>query len=130
MLIPDENRMVKKSVADGKWIKYSEYDQSLKSVENYADGKLDGECTYYFPGGIVPNRIVNYKNGLLEGKYQNFSRKRAVISETNYKNNRKHGDVKVYSKRGKLISHIVYKEGVKVKDLINKINFKYNSPNK
>ena len=31
---------------------------------------------------------------------------------------------------GKLISHIVYKEGIKVKDLINKINFKYNSPTK
>ena len=55
-----------------------------------------------------------------------FRRKKSL--ETNYKNNRKHGDVKVYSKRGKLISHIVYKEGIKVKDLINKINFKYNSP--
>ena len=73
---------------------------------------------------------MNYKNGLLEGKYQNFSRKGATISEANYKNNRKHGDVKVYSKRGKLISHIVYKEGIKVEDLINKINFKYNSPTK
>ena len=32
MLIPDENRMVKKSVADGKWIKYNEYDQSIKKA--------------------------------------------------------------------------------------------------
>jgi antitoxin component YwqK of YwqJK toxin-antitoxin module len=73
---------------------------------------------------------VNYNNGLLEGNYQNFTRKGNIISETNYKNNRKHGDVKIYSKRGKLISHIVYKDGIKVKDVINKINFKYNSPTK
>ena len=75
MVIPGDDRMVKKSVADGKWIKYSEYDQSIKSEENYYDGKLNGECSYYFPGGIIPNRIINYKNGLLDGKYQNFSRK-------------------------------------------------------
>ena len=130
MLIPNENRMVKKSVADGKWMKYSEYDQSIKSEENYSEGKLNGKCSYYFPGGIIPNRIVNYNNGLLEGNYQNFTRKGNIISETNYKNNRKHGDVKIYSKRGKLISHIVYKDGIKVKDVINKINFKYNSPTK
>ena len=124
MVIPSEDRIVKKSVADGKWIKYSEYDQSIKSEENYCDGKLNGECSYYFPGGIIPNRIINYKNGLLDGKYQNFSRKGTIISESNYKNNQKHGDVKVYSKSGKLISHMVYKDGIKVKDVINKIIFK------
>jgi antitoxin component YwqK of YwqJK toxin-antitoxin module len=124
IVIPGEERMIKKSVADGKWIKYSEYDQSIKSEENYVDGNLNGECSYYFPGGIIPNRIINYKDGLLNGKYQNFSRKGAIISELNYKNNQKHGDVKVYNKSGKLISHIVYKDGLKVKDLINKIIFK------
>ena len=70
-----------------------------KSEENYAEGKLHGRCTYFYPGGIIANRIVNYKNGLMEGNYQNFNRKGSLISETNYKKNRKNGDVKIYSKR-------------------------------
>ena len=64
----------------------------------------------------------------MEGNYQNFNRKGSLISETNYKKNRKNGDVKIYSKRGKLISHFIYKDGLRIKDEIKKINFKYNSP--
>ena len=128
LLVPNENRLVKKSVPDGKWIKYSEYDQSVKSLENYENGDLNGVCSYYYPGGVIANRIVNYKAGKLNGVYQNFSRKGNLISETNYKLNKKHGDVKTYSKRGKLISHLVYKDGVKIKDEINKIYFNYSSP--
>lgn len=127
-LVKNDVRVIKKSVADGKWIKYSEYDQSIKSEENYAEGKLHGRCTYFYPGGIIANRIVNYKNGLMEGNYQNFNRKGGLISETNYKKNRKNGDVKIYSKPGKLISHFIYKDGLRIKDEIKKINFQYNSP--
>ena len=129
-LVPNENRLVKKSVADGKWIKYSEYDESLKSEENYVDGKLNGTSIYYYPGGVISNREVNYKNGLLDGSYKNFSRKGKIISETNYKNNKKDGDVKLYSKRGKLISHLIYKNGLKIKDVLKKISYDYNSPNR
>ena len=35
--------------------------------------------------------------------------------------------MKVYSKRGKLILHVEYKNGVKTKDVIKKINYKYRS---
>ena len=129
VLISNEDRLIKKSVPDGKWIKYSEYDQSIKSFENYEDGELHGVSTFYYPGGVIANRIVNYKNGKLNGIYQYFSRKGNLISETSYKDNKKHGAVKMYSKRGKLISHLVYKNGVKIKDEINKVYYNYASPN-
>ena len=38
------------------------------------------------PRGVITNREVNYKNGLLDGSYKNFTRKGNIISETNYKN--------------------------------------------
>ena len=41
---------------------------------------------------------------------------------------KKHGDMKVFSKRGKLISHVIYKDGVKLKDVLKKITFKYSGP--
>lgn len=130
ILIPNENRLVKKSVADGKWIKYSEYDESLKSEENYVNGKLNGTSIFYYPGGVINNRTINYKNGLLDGSYKNFGRKGNIISETNYKNNKKDGEVKLYSKRGKLISHLIYKNGLKVKDVLKKISYNYNAPHR
>ena len=94
------------------------------------DGKLNGTSIYYYPGGIITNREVNYKNGLLDGSYKNFSRKGNIISETNYKNNKKDGEVKLFSKRGKLISHLIYKNGLKVKDVLKKISYDYGAPNR
>ena len=35
--------------------------------------------------------------------------------------------MKVFSKRGKLILHVEYKDGVKSKDVIKKVNYKYKS---
>ncbi len=127
-LIPDENRLVKKSVSHGQWIKYSEYDGSIKSIENYNNGKLNGVAKYFHPGGVITSREVSYKNGLLDGNYKAFNRKGNLISVAGYKNNKKHGDMKVFSKRGKLISHVIYKDGVKLKDVLKKITFKYSGP--
>ncbi len=127
-LIPDENRIVKKSVNHGEWIKYSEYDESVKSIENYNDGKLNGKCKYYYPGGVIISKEVSYQEGLLNGTYKSYNRKGNIISEIGYKDNKKHGDMKIYNKRGKLISHVIYKNGVRSKDVIKKITFKYSGP--
>ena len=50
-----------------------------------------------------------------------------VCLRLNYKNNKKNGNMKVYSNRGKLISHVVYKNGVKIKDVLKKIDYKYST---
>ncbi len=130
ILIPDENRIVKKSVNHGKWTKYSEYDGTVKSVENYDNGKLSGLSTYFYPGGVIQSSIVSYKEGLLNGCYKSFNRKGNLLSETNYKDNKKHGDMKVYNRRSKLVLHVIYKEGVKTKDILKKITYKYSGPKK
>ena len=130
ILIPDENRIIKKSVNHGKWVKYSEYDASVKSIENYDNGKLNGLSTYFHPGGVITSSIISYKDGLLNGYYKSYNRKGNLLSETNYKDNKKHGDMKVYNRRGKIVLHVIYKEGVKTKDILKKITFKYSGPKK
>ena len=34
----------------GKWVKYDERDGSVKSEENYTDGKLNGVSKFYYQG--------------------------------------------------------------------------------
>ena len=118
-------RVLKRSVHHGKWVKYDEVDGSVKSEENYADGKLNGVSKFYHPGGVITHRSINYKNGLLDGKSEFFGRKGNKIGETNYKENKKHGDMMLFSKKGKLIYHVIYKEGVKARDVIKKVSYKY-----
>ena len=126
-IIRNETRIIKKSVKNGVWNTYSEIDGSLKSKENFNDGMKNGKCIYYYPGGVIANQEISYKNGLLNGKFSTYDRRGNIKSETNYKENKKDGDMKVYSKRGKLILHVEYKNGVKTKDVIKKINYKYRS---
>jgi len=124
-LIPGENRIIRKSINNGKWTKYSDLDATIISEENYSNGDLNGTSKYYYPGGVINSRVVNYKDGLLDGMYQSFNRKGNLVSETNYKGNKKHGYMKIYNKRGKIISHLIYKDGVKIKDVIKKVTYKY-----
>lgn len=126
-LIGSESRVVKKSIKSGQWSTYSEIDGTLKSVENFKEGKQDGKSTFYYPGGVVASQEINHSNGLLDGKFRTFDRKGNVKSETNYKNNKKHGDMKVFSKRGKIVLHVEYKNGVKSKDILKKVNYNYQS---
>ena len=105
--------MLKRSVHHGKWIKYDERDGSVKSEENYADGKLNGVSKFFYPGGVIIHRSINYKSGLLDGKSE-FLVEGNKIGETNYKENKKHGDMMLFSKKGKLIYHVIYKDGLKL----------------
>ena len=61
----------------------------------------------------------------MDGKSEFFGRKGNKIGETNYKENKKHGDMMLFSKKGKLIYHVIYKEGVKSRDVIKKVSYKY-----
>ena len=72
---------------------------------------------------------VTYKNGKLNGISKEFTRRGQLKSEINYKNNKKHGSMKVYSKREKLVLHVIYKDGVKIKDVLKKIDYKDSKPN-
>ena len=98
-IIVSDHRALKRSVNHGKWIKYSEVDGSVKSEENYNEGKLNGVSKFYHPGGVIIHRSISYKDGLLDGKSEYFSRRGNKIGETNYKENKKHGDMMLYSKK-------------------------------
>ena len=126
-LVGSENRIIKKSIKTGEWSTYSEIDGTVKSVENFNNGKQDGKSTFYYPGGVVPSQEISHSNGILNGKFKTFDRRGNLKSETNYKNNKKHGDMKVFSKRGKIVLHVEYKNGVKSKDVLKKVNYNYQS---
>ena len=123
------NRSIKTSNKDGLWKSYDQIQGKLVSEGNYDNGKQDGNWKYYYPGGVIVNREISYKNGKLNGTSKEYSRKGHLKSEVNYKNNKKNGTMKVYSKRGKLILHVIYKNGVKIKDVLKKIDYYYSKPN-
>ena len=122
------NREVPRSYKHGPSKSFDQVQGKLVSEGSYYKGKQDGLWRYYYPGGEITNRELNYKEGKLNGVAKEFSRRGNIKSEINYKDNKKHGAMKVYSKRGKVILHVVYKEGVKTKDILKKIDYKYSNP--
>jgi antitoxin component YwqK of YwqJK toxin-antitoxin module len=80
-----EGKLVNK-ITDGTWKYYHFQSSQLMTIENYKEGKLDG------------NRKVYYKDG-------------TIAEDTNYKAGIKDGIAKTYSEKGKLIDEHIYKNG-------------------
>ena len=117
-----------KSYKHGSFKSYDNVQGKLVSEGNYAKSKQDGIWKYYYPGGEITNKVMSYSQGFLDGTCKEYDRRGNLKSEINYKGNKKHGNMKVYTKRGKLILHVVYKEGVKTKDVLKKMEYKYSKP--
>jgi antitoxin component YwqK of YwqJK toxin-antitoxin module len=119
------------SFKHGYWKSYSEKDGKLVSEGSYFRDRQSGTWKYYYPGGVIVAQEINYNTkGELHGPSINNSIKGKTISEVNYKEGKKHGDFKVYDKKGNLIKHQIYKNGVKDKDVIQKIDYKYSKNKK
>ena len=123
----NSDREILQSFKHGDFKSYDEMQGKLVSEGSYNKGMQNGSWKYFFPGGVIASRELNFKDGKLEGSSKEFSRRGEIKSEINYKNNKKNGNMKVYSNRGKLISHVVYKNGVKIKDVLKKIDYKYST---
>ena len=121
------NRELFQSYKHGSFKSYDEKQGKLVSAGSYNKGMQNGLWKYFYPGGVISHRELNYKEGKLDGSSKEFSRKGELKSEINYKGNKKNGDMKVFSNRGKLILHVVYKKGVKVKDVLKKLDYKYSN---
>ena len=121
-------RKVSKSYKHGYSKSFDEIQGKLVSEGSYYKSKQDGVWKYYFPGGEISNRELNYKRGKLNGISKEFGRRGNIKSEISYKNNKKHGAMKVYSNRGKMVLHVLYKDGVKTKDILKNIDYNYSKP--
>jgi antitoxin component YwqK of YwqJK toxin-antitoxin module len=52
-------------VKEGKHVKYDSM-SNVHSILEYKNGKLNGECVWFYPNGKIKNKI-NYENGLENG---------------------------------------------------------------
>lgn len=62
----------------GKWITYDNFEgESIKSVEHYKNGVLEGEAISYWKNGIIMCRNT-YINGLRQGKSKYYYKNGAI----------------------------------------------------
>ncbi len=99
-------------VKSGKFTYYHGWTGEKNRIENYTDGKLDGE-EIRFEDGFV-DRVFNYKNGLQQGKsYWNFYHSDIIEREWDYVNDTVIGYKEWYEKDS--IKEIIeYSKGVQV----------------
>ena len=75
----------------GKYYAFSHLDFQQKAKGTYKKGLKNGTWYDYYPGGFIPTIISNYKNGELNGIFQQFGRRGEPIYEINYKKGLKDG---------------------------------------
>lgn len=111
-------------------------DNTLQEEGLARNGVKEGTWAIYHPGGVFPEKVISYADGMYNGPYMEFNERgqlalRATYknnildgpwgkyrfgrpeAEANYKNGKFHGTYKEYdSSTGKLIKEINYKDGV------------------
>jgi antitoxin component YwqK of YwqJK toxin-antitoxin module len=98
------------------YIKVCSNNGNLFSVEQYENGELVLEASYYYVNYGLPNlrEIKRYSNGQLNGKEQCYHINGQLSLEFNYTNGKKNGDYILYDKFGAIIMKAVYKDDVKI----------------
>lgn len=85
----DKEGELRSGLKDGKWLTYK-WEANIQRVDNYIDGKLDGESIDYYDYKENKIRsISNYKKGVLDGKSFTYKYNGEIESETDYKNKNK-----------------------------------------
>ncbi len=112
-VLESEGKMKGKN-REGKWLFYHENGKSIMSEENYANGKLEGPYTTFYPTG-EPTEITSYKNGLLDGNYKKYSIKGFLYQDFNYSKGKLNGMAIYYSRKtGDLIKKGPFKDDQRV----------------
>ena len=102
------------SVLHGKFEAYSEVDYTLKASGKYKNGKKNGTFIDYYPGGIVPTIVAQYKKGELNGLFQQFSRNGGIRHQIQYENGIKNGNVLIFNSSGDVVVRKKFINGVDV----------------
>lgn len=114
------------SVPHGKYEAYSHLDYQIKAKGQYKNGLKHGTWYDYYPGGVVPTVITQYKKGKLHGVMKEFGRRGEIHSEIHYKNGLKDGWFYIFDKNGKVKIQKMFSRGIELKRKIESDNF---SPN-
>lgn len=96
----------------GKWVYYHPGTDKTMRTENYANGKLNGKQTVYFPNG-KPTKISNYKNGELHGTTKIFANDGGLLKYYTYENGELNGRTKYFDADGNITATGMYKNNRK-----------------
>ena len=88
------------SVLHGSFKAYSETDFAIKAEGNYKKGKKNGTFIDYYPGGVIPTIVAQYKEGKLHGLFQQFTRRGKIKYQIEYKNDLKDGSFIIFDNNG------------------------------
>ncbi len=97
---------------EGPWKYYHKGSQTVMTIENYKNGKLEGLRSVFFPNGKIAEE-TNYKNNLKEGIYKKYSENGIVLEESNYKNNEFSGLAVFKDPNGNVVSSGKFVNGKK-----------------
>lgn len=104
------------SVLHGPFESYSETDFAIKASGTYKKGKKNGTFIDYYPGGVVPTIVAQYKEGNLDGLFQQFSRRGNIRHQIEYKNNLKDGAFLIFNESGKVIVRKSFYKGREIRN--------------
>ena len=99
---------MKDSLRIGQWNYYHNNSNDLMMVENYEQGKLQGEKRTYYKNGNLAEKAF-YKDGLLHGEKIMYSDKGVVLEHLTYRNGELHGPAKFYNGKGELVTEGNYR---------------------
>jgi len=109
----------------GEFQTYSQIDFKQKTIGKYKNGLKEGTWFDYYPGGLIPTSISNYKNGKLHGVFKQIGRRGEPLFEINYKKGIKDGWFVVYDSNGKEKVRKMFKNG---REQMKQNNENYFSP--
>ncbi len=97
-----------------KTVLNSENGSSYISIrENYTNGVLDGERTFYFPNGTV-KRKENYRAGRLNGLASDFNKEGKLVHSATHSYHWKYGMEKWYNSEGKVVKTMQWQRDLPV----------------
>ncbi len=98
---------------EGQSVELDERGQLLARY-TYHNGKPHGPYTKYNRTRI--KEVKNYKNGLLDGKFESFYDNSKIMEESYYKNGKRDGIAKWYDQEGNVTIEYLYVDGEWIKD--------------
>lgn len=106
-----EGNLVNKK-PEGLWKYYHFESDKIMNLENYKNGKLNGEKNVYYKNGQIAEKSY-YKAGSLDGKYVKYAENGNLIEESNYVNGNLNGKVAYYDGEGNVLVKGEYKNNKK-----------------
>lgn len=98
----------------GSYEAYSHLDFQIKELGKYKNGQKHGTWTNYYPGGVVPTIVAQYREGQLDGVFRQYDRYGHLVYEINYKNGLKHGEFIAFNENGKIVSRKLFRYGEEI----------------